>query len=160
MGQLNQRNRKIRNRIVSVFPLLAFVILLSSYQNTEVERFTLTVKVTDLRNSDGVVQFALYNKEGSIPDEHYEKYYRKMSAKITKESSFVTFTNLPSGKYAVNILHDENKNSKIDKGFFLPVEGLGFSNFQSFGIANRPTFEKASFQIVSDKKMKVKVIYM
>jgi uncharacterized protein (DUF2141 family) len=31
------------------------------------------------------------------------------------------------------LLHDENKNGKIDKGFILPKEGIGFSNFQSIG---------------------------
>ena len=35
--------------------------------------FTLTVNVNDLRNSTGIVQFALYNKDDTIPDEKYEK---------------------------------------------------------------------------------------
>ena len=31
----------------------------------------LRVEVDNLRNQQGVVQFTLYNKDGSIPDEHY-----------------------------------------------------------------------------------------
>jgi uncharacterized protein (DUF2141 family) len=64
------------------------------------------------------------------------------------------------GKYAVNILHDENENGEIDKGFILPIEGIGFSNFQSIGFSNRPSFSKASFDLNCDKKIAVKVIYM
>jgi len=75
-------------------------------------------------------------------------------------SSTITFKNIPSGKYAINILHDENKNGKIDKGFILPIEGIGFSNFQSIGLTNRPNFSKASFELNENKTINVKVIYM
>lgn len=39
--------------------------------------YPLTVVVKDLRNSNGVVQFALYDNSKSFPDEHYKKYFRK-----------------------------------------------------------------------------------
>jgi len=67
---------------------------------------------------------------------------------------------LPKGKYAVNILHDENKDGKIDKGWILPTEGVGFSNIKSISPFNRPNFSKASFELESDKIIKVKIIYM
>ena len=62
--------------------------------------------------------------------------------------------------YAVNILHDENKNGKIDKGLIMPNEGIGFSNFQSIGFSNRPSFSKASFRVNENKLVSVKMIYM
>ena len=64
------------------------------------------------------------------------------------------------GKYAVNILHDENKNGKIDKGWVLPIEGIGFSNFKSIGFSNRPNFKKASFYVGSNTSKTIKIIYM
>jgi uncharacterized protein (DUF2141 family) len=79
---------------------------------------------------------------------------------IVNASSKITFKNIPSGKYAVNILHYENKNGKIDKGFILPIEGIGFSNFQSIGFKNKPNFSKASFTVKENKSMSVKMIYM
>ena len=121
---------------------------------------SLTVEVHDTRNSTGVVQFALYNKDGSIPDKHYEKYYKMLTAKISNGSSSVTFNDLPDGVYVVNILHDENENGEIDKGFVLPTEGLGFSNYESIGPTNRPKYAKASFALNSDMTIKIKVIYM
>ena len=123
------------------------------------ETYSLTIKVKNLRYSKGVVQFAIYNKEGSIPDEKYKKYYKKDIAFITKDSSTITFTNLPKGKYAINILHDENENGKVDKGFMLPKEGIGFSNYESIGMRNRPKFSKASFELNETTIKSIKVIY-
>jgi uncharacterized protein (DUF2141 family) len=83
-----------------------------------------------------------------------------LKGEIINGSSTITFKNIPSGKYAVNILHDENKNGKIDKGFILPIEGIGFSNFTKIGLGNKPNFKKASFEVKENKTITVKVIYM
>ena len=123
------------------------------------QAYSLKVNVDNLRNSKGVVQVSLYNKEGSIPDKDYTKYLKKKTAKINNKKAYVVFNNLPKGVYAVNVLHDENKNGKIDKGFILPKEGIGFSNFKSINIANKPNFKKASFLLNRDSKVDVKVIY-
>ncbi len=128
-------------------------------QNNE-ETYSLTITVKDLRNSKGVIQFAIYNKEGSIPDEKYKKYYKKDIVAIDNNTATITFNNLPKGRYAVNILHDENKNGKIDKKFILPKEGIGFSNYESIGMRNRPKFSKASFEVNSNTTKIIKIIYM
>ena len=102
----------------------------------------------------------MYNKDGTIPDEKYEHYYKIGKSNIVNGRATFTFSNLPEGKYAVNILHDENKNGKIDKGFILPIEGVGFSNYPAIGLRNRPKFSKASFELKGNRKINVKVIYM
>lgn len=83
-----------------------------------------------------------------------------MIGKIENGNASVTFTNLPAGKYAVNILHDEDNNGKIKKGFILPKEGIGFSNYQSIGLGNKPKFGKAAFQLNDDLRINVNVIYL
>lgn len=122
--------------------------------------YDLKVVVKDLRNNTGVVQFSLYNKKGSIPDEELEKFYKNGKSNISNKTAEFTFRVLKGGTYAVNILHDENSNGKIDKGWILPIEGIGFSNFKSISLTNRPNFEKASFQLNSNKEVEVKIIYM
>ena len=102
------------------------MLIITSFSNQAEKTFSLTVNVEKLRNYEGIVQFALYNKEGSIPDEDFKKCYKILKANIVNGSSTITFHGIPSGKYAVNILHDENNNGKIDKGFLLPKEGIGF----------------------------------
>ena len=147
---------------ITIITLLAFSFSLTlySFAKPNAKTLSLTIEVKNLRSEKGVVQFALYNKDGSIPDEDYENYYKIVKGEIVNGSSTITIENIPSGKYAVNILHDENKNGKIDKGFILPIEGIGFSNFQSIGSTNRPNFSKASFELKENKSINVKVIYM
>ena len=143
-----------------IFILFIAVILMSFNFPVNEETYSLTIKVKDLRNSKGVVQFAVYNKDGSIPDEKYKKYYKKDISTIKNNTSTITFNDLAKGKYAINILHDENKDEKIDKKFILPKEGIGFSNYKSIGFTNKPNFSKASFELNSNTEMNIKVIYM
>lgn len=148
-------------RILGTLSIVALALVLLSISPSETSAtYTLTVNVSGLRNSIGRVQFALYNEDGTIPDEEYKKCFRKTVGEIEQKASTVKFYNIPKGMYAVNILHDENMNGKIDKGFIMPVEGIGFSNFKSIGLTNRPNFKKASFYVSSNTTKSIKIIYM
>ncbi|KAB2879463.1 DUF2141 domain-containing protein [bacterium] len=152
-------------KITKHFRLLwiGLILLISSSsfkEQTEVTGFSLTVEVKGLRNSNGVVVFALYNREDAFPDENYKKYFKILTGRIMNGTSSVMFENLPQGKYAVNVLHDENNDGRIKKGLMLPLEGIGFSNYQSIGLTNRPSFDNAAFDLDKDLKVIVKVIYM
>ncbi len=138
--------------------LIFFVLGLTSF--TTEESYSLIIKVSNLRNNTGTVQFTLYNKEGSIPDEKFKNYYKMTVGAISQNASTITFSNLPKGIYAVNILHDENKDGKIDKGWILPIEGIGFSNMNKIGLGNKPNFSKTCFKLDSDKTVKVNIVYM
>jgi uncharacterized protein (DUF2141 family) len=136
------------------------ILVLMAVKTKNEERVSLTVEVNELRNSTGQVIFSLYDKDGSIPDEELKKSFKNVKVEISNKSAQTTFKNLPKGKYAVNIVHDENKNGKIDKGWILPIEGIGFSNFKSIGLSNKPNFKKASFELNKDRLISVKAIYM
>ena len=90
--------------IVSFFSILLF----TSFGNQADKTFSLTINVEKLKNSKGIVQFALYNKDGSIPDENFKKCYMILKSEITSGTSTATFKNIPIGKYAVNILRWSN----------------------------------------------------
>jgi uncharacterized protein (DUF2141 family) len=124
-----------------------------------VQAENLTVIVTDLKNNQGEVQVSLYNKDGTIPDKELNKYYKMHRVPISKKEAKVVFKDLPKGRYALNIFHDENVNYKIDKCFFMPKEGVGLSNFETINLFNLPNFKKASFLLNSDKEIQIKVIY-
>lgn len=140
--------------------LFILIMLLYSFSHSDEETHALKIEVPDLRNTKGVVQFTLYNTKDAFPDQEYKKYYRKLVAEITDGFSTVTFKNLPPGKYAVNILHDEDENGKIKKGLVLPKEGIGFSNYESIGLFNKPEFAKAGIVLKSDTTIQINVIYM
>ncbi|MFT6244601.1 MAG: hypothetical protein ACJA0U_001355 [Salibacteraceae bacterium] len=148
-------------KLAGILSIVAMAFVLLSIKSPETATtYNLKIKVYGLRNSKGRVQFALYNKNGTIPDEKFKKCIQRKVGEIEKKGSTTTFYNLPKGKYAVNIFHDENKNGKIDKGWVLPIEGIGFSNFNSIGLSNRPNFKKASFYVGSNTSKTIKVIYM
>jgi len=63
-------------RAIKRFIVILLVIISVSFSDQKGgDNFNLTVKVNHLRNSNGVVQFTIYNKDGSIPDEKYRKYF-------------------------------------------------------------------------------------
>lgn len=136
-----------------------FTIGSSMAQTTEQELYSLRVEAENFRNSQGVAQFALYNEDGTIPDEKLKRYFKKEVGKIVNGKSYVTFKNIPKGRYAVTVLHDENSNEEIDKTFFYPKEGFGLTNFQKISLSNRPNFSKASFVLSENAVKKIKLIY-
>jgi len=146
-------------KIKHLFAILLIALVSLSFSKKN-ESFSLTVTVNSLRNSDGEILFLLYNEDGTIPDKNRSKYYKKLSGNIVSRTATITFDNLPQGKYAINIIHDENSNGKIDMGFLLPKEGIGFSNFKKLNILNRPSFSKASFILDTNISIDVKTIYM
>lgn len=120
---------------------------------------SLTVVVHGLKNSEGSVQFALYDREGSLPDQKFKNYHQIKRSTISRGDSRTTFFDLVPGTYAVSVLHDENGDGKIEMGLVLPKEGIGFSNFRSIGLSNRPNFRRASFPLERDSTLVVDMIY-
>jgi len=141
--------------------ILSLLVFGTLTNNINTDSYALTIKTEGLKNSEGTMVFALYNKDGSIPDQKFKKYFRKEIATIVNKKSEITFNNLPKGIYALTILHDENNNGKIDTKFMLPLpdEGVGFSNYDDFGLSNRPNFKNANFNVDKDTSIVVKVIY-
>lgn len=74
--------------IVLIFVFSVFIVGYSfTYKNeNKSAAFSLAIKVKNLRNSKGIVQFTLYNKDGSIPDENYENYYKILKGEIVNGS--------------------------------------------------------------------------
>lgn len=154
---MSQQYRQLFN----LFCGTLIIISLSSWRPPPNENhYSLTVEASELRNSNGSIIFALYNRVDAFPDEHYKKQFKKLTVKIVNGSSSVTFENLPEAKYAINILHDENNDGKINKGLILAKEGIGFSNYETLDFSNRPSFKRASFNLSDDMKINVKVIYL
>jgi uncharacterized protein (DUF2141 family) len=62
-------------------------------------------------------------------------------------SQSVEFPDLPPGRYAVIVFHDENDNGLLDKnGLGIPIEGYGFSN-NATGFFSAPSFDDAAITV-------------
>ena len=138
--------------------LLAIAIILFTSLTTQA--YNLTVIAKGLKNNKGKVQIAIYNKDGTIPDKEQNKYYKMKRVSIHSKEAKTVFKNLPKGRYAVSVYHDENNNHKIDKGLIMPIEGVGLSNYKSVNPFHLPNFKNASFILNHNKRVVIKVIYL
>lgn len=68
------------------------------------------------------------------------------STPVEGGSAVFRFKELPAGRYAVVVFHDENDNGIIDHGLLGPSEPLGFSGgFRLSLLSGRPDFERLKF---------------
>jgi uncharacterized protein (DUF2141 family) len=111
---------------------------------------TLTITVKDLRNHDGQLIFGVFKTSDGFPTDS-KKAVNWQVKKIDADK--VTFTcELPPGKYGASVLHDENKNDKMDKNVAgIPKEGYGVTNNPKprFRAA---TFDESTFTLPADGK--------
>ncbi len=115
---------------------------------------TLTVKITGLRNADGNVRVALRRDQNTIVDAKILEIDPKT---LTAE---VVFENLPEGTYGVAIIHDENKNGKLDMNEMgMPEEGYGHSNNPAKRMGP-PNFDETKISVNSTgTSIEIKLIY-
>lgn len=104
------------------------------------------VKVLNIRNSTGTVACALFESPAGFPIEYLHYATNIMVIKIRKTQARCDFLDIPPGKYALAVIHDENMNGKLDTNpIGIPKEGYGFSNNAS-SLFGPPSFSAASFQ--------------
>ena len=120
---------------------------------------SLVVELNGFRNDKGFVLMSLFNNEAGFPVSA-EKAYLKEKGTVTNGRCIFSIPALPEGTYAIAVLHDENKNLKMDMKFVvLPREGYGFS--QDAGVVfGPPKFSKASFTHSGNQQIKITIRYM
>ncbi len=104
------------------------------------------VKILDIRNSTGTVDCALFESADGFPVEVLHSATNVMVIKIRSSQARCDFEDIPPGRYALAVVHDENMNGKLDTNALgFPTEGYGFSNDAKawFGA---PSFSDAGFQ--------------
>jgi len=120
---------------------------------------TLTVTIQDLRNGAGIVGAALYDEAAAstFPD---GEPFRTASALSSTTGVELTFEDLPAGRYAIAVIHDENENGDLDTNEYgIPSEGFGFSN-NAMGEMGPPTFERAVVTVEGSTETSISMIYM
>lgn len=145
-----------------LFPLICFCSAVFAFADSgptafsqetprQEQLFELTVIAEGVRSENGAVIMELSNAEGEAVS----------GAKVSirdGESRWV-FTEVPAGKWAVRLFHDENNNEKLDTNFLgIPREGYGFSNNPParFG---PPPFNARLFEVQADTTIRITLIY-
>ena len=119
------------NRIfwIALLPILSLAMIFAA-QRSQAQASTpaqtagkLTVKITGVRNTEGNIRVALRTDENTIVAAQAVDIDPKT---LTAEA---VFENLAEGNYGVAVIHDENKNEKLDfNEVGIPLEGYGHSN--------------------------------
>jgi len=136
-----------QTKTTSMSTLVKILVILILNNTTlfaqEEKAVTLTVQIENLDNNNGQILVGLYNAE----DHFLNTTYKKIIGDINHKKSLVTFNNVPLGTYAVSIVHDENKNRKMDKNFIgIPTEDYGCSNGAK-GFMGPPKWKDAKFEL-------------
>lgn len=116
----------------------------------------IEVIITDIRDTTGVVMVGLF----SDADSFLKKPASGVTARPRKGEVRVVFDKVDPGTYAVSIIHDSNRNGKLDSNFLgVPKEGFGFSN-NVMGSFGPPSFEKATFNVNTTTQVSIRLRYM
>jgi uncharacterized protein (DUF2141 family) len=103
------------------------------------------VKILNIRNSTGAVACALFESPDGFPTEFLHSATNIMMIKIKDTQARCDFEDIPRGRYALAVIHDENMNGKLDTNRLgIPLEGYGFSN-DAKAFLSAPSFRAASF---------------
>jgi uncharacterized protein (DUF2141 family) len=117
----------------------------------------LRVTVMGVRSDKGELLIALYDNadgfanalanaatRGLVPDSG-RLIGTAIRSKTGNQSTI--FTQLPPGRYAVVVIHDENDNGRLDENAFgVPTEGYAFGN-DAQGLLSAPSFNAAAIAV-------------
>lgn len=110
---------------------------------------TLRIHVDGLRNQIGVVGAAIFTSPDGWPED-MSKSFHHWPTPIPAGARELTavIDNLPAADYGLVVIHDENKNHKLDRNFIgIPKEGFGFANNPRVNLS-APSFQAARVQVV------------
>ena len=104
------------------------------------------VTVTGVRSGKGVVRACLTSHAQGFPKCREAAGDRALVVPAAERVVF-TFPDVLPGRYAIALMHDENRNGKIDRAMLLmPREGFGFSHDAPVRMGP-PPFAKAAFEV-------------
>lgn len=120
---------------------------------------TLTVHISNIRNSKGRIQLQIYRDEVSFKRE--TPWRTKYVSKEGMNNKSITYDIpwLETGIYGIAILDDEDVDKKMKYSWMMPDEGFGFSDFYLKGLST-PSFHDFKFHLSQDKSVKIVVRYM
>ena len=105
----------------------------------------LVINLNGMQNTNGKVNFALYNSSSSFNDPN--QAFCELFLDCTGGSMVITLDSLVPGDYAFAIFHDENNNQQIDQNWLsIPTEGFAFSN-NAMGSFGPPSWTQAKFSV-------------
>ena len=143
----------LRISLIVVFVLSVF---LPVFAQTSTKDFTLSIVVEGMSSDEGNLGVLVFNNAKGWPEDR-QVALRDIAVPAQKGTQVLKVPDLPPGKYAVALIHDLNKNHKLDKNFLgVPKEQWGMSN-NPHATIKAPPIEKAMFPVDNDTEIHIKL---
>ena len=104
----------------------------------------LDLTVAGLRSTRGELLVCVTERPDHFPDCTGDPAARHVTFPAARPA--LRFADLPSGEYAIALIHDENGNGRLDTRLGLPIEGVGFSRNPRL-MFGPPKFAAARFAV-------------
>ncbi|WP_184015976.1 DUF2141 domain-containing protein [Sphingobium boeckii] len=102
----------------------------------------LDIQFANLRSQKGLIRICLTAYPKNFPGCTDDR--NAITRSVHASDGRTHITGLPSGDYALALIHDENSNAKLDTFAGIPKEGIGFSRNPTLGFGP-PKFAAAQF---------------
>jgi uncharacterized protein (DUF2141 family) len=147
----------LTNRYRVFLPVIfTFASLLIAQTPAASSSCTLTVVVEGMSSDDGNLGVLIFNGPKGWAEDR-QAAFRDIAVPAQKGTQTLKVPGLPPGKYAVALIHDLNKNHKLDKNFIgVPKEQWGMSN-NPHATIKAPPVEKAMFSVEKDTEIRIKL---
>lgn len=121
---------------------------------------TLAVRITNLRSQKGQLGLSVFRNAEGWP-EKWKQAERWTMIPVDSSSQEIIIAELPTGRYAVSVFHDENNSGDLDKNIMgIPKEGYGVSNNAQAGLFGPPKFEDALINLESNEtSIEIEIAY-
>jgi uncharacterized protein (DUF2141 family) len=106
---------------------------------------TLTINISGIRSYQGALCIGIYTNSRQFETDQPFRRLVVTKERVKNGKLTVIVKDLPTGKYGIAVLDDENNNGKMDYGLLLPAEGYGFSDYRHTGL-RRPKYENFVFE--------------
>lgn len=132
--------------------LILFFCSTAASGQQQMQSGEIIVEINTLKSHTGLARVSLYNSNDGFPIKS-KKAFKTIVINLEKGAAKAIFPDIPYGEYAVAILHDENKNGRMDFSWrMLPDEGFGASNMMEKQFIP-PAFKDAKFVFQSEEKI-------
>ncbi|HEX4039381.1 MAG TPA: DUF2141 domain-containing protein [Acidobacteriaceae bacterium] len=103
---------------------------------------TLQIHVTGFRNNRGKAGGVVFASPAEWPEDRSKAVVHGGFTIINRQATETV--QIPPGRYAIVVIHDENENQKLDRNFLgIPNEGFGFANNPKVNFS-APSWQAAS----------------
>ncbi len=149
-------------RFSALFAVLALAAAISSAAQQPAaaapagQGYTLTVVVEGVNNLGGNVGLLVFNSPKGWAEDR-STALKDITVPAHEGTVTITVPELPAGTYALALVHDVNKNHKLDRNFIgQPKEQWGLSN-NPHAVIKTPSYSACTFELKGNQEVHVKM---